>query len=158
MPEISPIYMRMKQSVTWMKQNKSMLQKDIAGKMGMTDVSFSRGMERIKQKKDDNFIISFYHATGCVFSLEWLLDGNGDMFPSETSAPHPTTSAESDILELYAHMIRKLDDTRVELQKEIAGVRQLKDELRITLSHLKGTNYSTPDEAPRLAAEDFKTK
>ena len=158
MPEISPIYMRMKQSVTWMKQNKSMLQKEIAKKMGMTDVSFSRGMERIKQKKDDNFIISFYHATGRVFSLEWLLDGNGDMFPSETAAPHPATSAESDILELYARMIRKLDDTRVELQKEIAEVRQLKDELRLALSHLKGTTYTIPDEAPRLAAEDIKTK
>lgn len=159
MPEISPIYMRMKQSVTWMKQNKSMLQKDIAEKMGMTDVSFSRGMERIKQKKDDNFIISFYHATGRVFSLEWLLDGNGDMFPSETAAPHPTPSQpESDILELYARMIRKLDDTRVELQKEIAEVRQLKDELRLTLSHLSGTTYSFPDETPLLAAEDIKTK
>lgn len=158
MPEISPIYMRIKQSVTWMKQNKSMLQKDIAEKMGMTDVSFSRGMERIKQKKDDNFIISFYHATGRVFSLEWLLDGNGDMFPSETAAPHSTPSAESDILELYARMIRKLDDTRVELQKEIAEVRALKDELRLTLSHLKGTTYTIPDESPRLAAEDIKTK
>ena len=158
MPEISPIYMRMKQSVTWMKQNKSMLQKDIAEKMGMTDVSFSRGMERIKQKKDDNFIISFYHATGRVFSLEWLLDGNGDMFPSETAAPHPTSSAESDILELYARMIRKLDDPRVELQKEIVEVRALKDELRLTLSHLKGTTYQIPDEAPRLAAEDIIKK
>ena len=158
MPEISPIYMRMKQSVTWMKQNKSMLQKDIAEKMGMTDVSFSRGMERIKQKKDDNFIISFYHATGRVFSLEWLLEGNGDMFPPETAALHPTTSVESDILELYARMIRKLDDTRVELQKEIAEVRQLKDELRLTLSHLKGTTYQIPDEAPRLAAEDIIKK
>ena len=158
MPEISPIYMRMKQSVTWMKQNKSMLQKDIAEKMEMTDVSFSRGMERIKQKKDDNFIISFYHATGRVFSLEWLLEGNGDMFPPETAAPHPTTSAESDILELYARMIRKLDDTCIELQKEIAEVRALKDELRLTLSHLKGTTYTIPDEAPRLAAEDIKTK
>ena len=156
MPEISPIYMRMKQSVTWMKQNKSMLQKDIAEKMGMTDVSFSRGMERIKQKKDDNFIISFYHATGRVFSLEWLLDGNGDMFPSETAAPHPTTSAESDILVLYARMIRKLDDTRIELQKEIAEVRQLKDELRQAINHLKGTTYTIPDETPRLAAEETK--
>lgn len=55
-------------------------------------------------------------------------------------------------------MIRKLDDTRIELQKEIAEVRQLKDELRLTLSHLKGITYSIPDEAPRLAAEEIKTK
>ena len=158
MPEISPIYMRMKQSVTWMKQNKSMLQKDIAEKMGMTDVSFSRGMERIKLKRDEDFIISFHQATERVFSLDWLLNGEGDMFSENNeAAPQPSSSQpDSDILELYARMIRKLDDTRIELQKEIAEVRQLRDELRLTLSHLSGTTYQIPDETPRLAAEELK--
>lgn len=91
------------------------------------------------------------------FSLAYLLTGEGELLVSQ-STPHPTTSAESDILELYARMIRKLDDTRIELQKEIAEVRQLKDELRQAINHLKGTTYQIPDEAPRLAAEDVKTK
>lgn len=90
-------------------------------------------------------------------SLAYLLTGEGELLLSREN-PSPTLQPESDILELYAHMIRKLDDTRVELQKEIAEVRQLKDELRLTLSHLKGTTYQIPDEAPRLAAEDIKTK
>lgn len=90
-------------------------------------------------------------------SLAYLLTGEGELLLPRDN-PSPTLQQESDILELYARMIRKLDDTRVELQKEIAEVRQLKDELRLTLSHLKGTTYQIPDEAPRLAAEDIKTK
>ena len=89
-------------------------------------------------------------------SLAYLLTGEGELLLQQQ---HPTPSQpESDILELYARMIRKLDDTRIELQKEIAEVRQLKDELRQAINHLSGTTYSIPDEAPRLAAEDIKTK
>ncbi len=88
-------------------------------------------------------------------SLAYLLTGEGELLMPQ-AAPHPVTSQpESDILELYARMIRKLDDTRVELQKEIAEVRQLKDELRQAINHLNGTTYQIPDEAPRLAAEDI---
>lgn len=90
-------------------------------------------------------------------SLAYLLTGEGELLLSPEK-PSPTLQQESDILELYARMIRKLDDTRVELQKEIAEVRALKDELRLTLSHLKGTTYTIPDEAPRLAAEEINTK
>lgn len=90
-------------------------------------------------------------------SLAYLLTGEGELLLSREN-PSPTLQQESDILELYARMIRKLDDTRVELQKEIAEVRQLKDELRQTINHLSGTTYSIPDEAPRLAAEELKTK
>ena len=90
-------------------------------------------------------------------SLAYLLTGEGELLLSREN-PSPTLQQESDILELYARMIRKLDDTRVELQKEIAEVRQLNDELRQTINHLSGTTYSIPDEAPRLAAEELKTK
>ena len=103
-------------------------------------------------------------AFGGIFNLAyfrgestWLL--LQDAMESEAAAPHPATSQpESDILELYARIIRKLDDTRMDLQKEIAEVRQLKDELRQAINHLSGITYSIPDETPRLAAEDVKTK
>lgn len=89
-------------------------------------------------------------------SLAYLLTGEGELLLQQ-QLPTPS-QPESDILELHARMIRKLDDTRVELQKEIAEVRQLKDELRQAINHLKGTTYTIPDEAPRLAAEEIKTK
>ena len=67
----------MKQAVTWLKQNKNLLQKDIAEKMGMSEVAFSNGMKRIQQKFDEDFIIKFHQATDEIFSLEWLMDGTG---------------------------------------------------------------------------------
>lgn len=89
-------------------------------------------------------------------SLAYLLTGEGELLLSREN-PSLTLQQESDILELYARMIRKLDDTRMELKKEIAEIRQLKDGLRLILSHPR-ISYPTPDETPRLAAEDIKTK
>ena len=83
MPVISPVYIRMKQAVTWLKQNKNLLQKDIADKMGMSEVAFSNGMKRIQQKFDEDFIIKFHQATEEIFSLDWLLNGTFPSSPNE---------------------------------------------------------------------------
>lgn len=137
--------------------------KELAEKIDVTPATLSRIRKDLSVVSDDT-IRKMNEAFGGIFNLAyfrgestWLL--LQDAMESEAASPHPATSQpESDILELYARMIRKLDDTRVELQKEIAEVRQLKDELRLTLSHLKGTTYQIPDETPRLAAEEIKTK
>ena len=137
--------------------------KELAEKIDVTPATLSRIRKDLSVVSNDT-IRKMNEAFGGIFNLAyfrgestWLL--LQDAMESETAAPHPTTSQpESDILELYARMIRKLDDTRIELQKEIAEVRQLKDELWLTLSHLKGTTYQIPEEAPRLAAEEIKTK
>ena len=78
MSDLSPVSIRMKQAMEWLKQNKGMLQKDIAEKMGITPVSFSRALGRINVKNDPDFLISFNEATGNYFSLDWLLEGKGD--------------------------------------------------------------------------------
>lgn len=136
--------------------------KELAGKIGITPASLSRLFNGKKNVSDDT-IRKMNDAFGGIFNMAyfrgestWLL--LQDAMEPEAASPHPTTSPESDILELYARMIRKLDDTRVELQKEIAEVRQLKDELRQAINHLSGITYQIPDETPRLAAEEIKTK
>ena len=137
--------------------------KELAEKIDVTPATLSRIRKDLSVVSDDT-IRKMNEAFGGIFNLAyfrgestWML--LQDAMKSEEASPHPVTSQpESNILELYARMIRKLDDTRIELQKEIAEVRQLKDELRLTLSHLKGTTYQIPDEAPRLAAEEIKTK
>lgn len=138
--------------------------KELAGKIGITPASLSRLFNGKKNVSDDT-IRKMNDAFGGIFNMAyfrgestWLLIQDAIDSKAEAAEPHSTTSAESDILELYARMIRKLDDTRVELQKEIAEVRQLKDELRQTINHLSSTTYSIPDETPRLAAEEIKTK
>ena len=121
MPVISPVYMRMKQAVTWLKQNKNLLQKDIAEKMGMTDVAFSNGMKRLQNKFDEEFIIKFQQATDEVFSLEWLMDGTGDKFASKTipqqQQPAPTNVDFSSYINA---LIAKSDETIASLKRELA--------------------------------------
>ena len=73
-------YLRLKKAIAYLKANESMLQQDIATRMGMTKVSFSRGLSRCKERKDENFIIQFHEATNEMFSLDWLLNGDGDKF------------------------------------------------------------------------------
>jgi transcriptional regulator with XRE-family HTH domain len=133
-------------------------QGELADKIGISASALSRIMNDKKFVGDDT-LRKMNEAFGGIFNMAYFRGESTILLVKDIKDDHPTPSQpESDILELCARMIRKLDDTRVELKKEIAEVRQLKDELRLTLSHLKGTTYSTPDEAPRLAAEDFKTK
>ena len=138
--------------------------KELAEKIDITPATLSR-IRKDQSSVSDDTIRKMNDAFGGIFNLAyfrgestWLLIQDAIDAKAETAAPHPTTQPESDILELYARMIRKLDDTRIELQKEIAEVRQLKDELRQVINHLSGHGYVLPDESPRLAAEEIKTK
>ena len=132
--------------------------KELAEKIDVTPATLSR-IRKDHSSVSDETLRKMNDAFGGIFNLAYFRGESTVLLVKDIKDDHPTPSQpESDILELYARMIRKLDDTRVELQKEIAEVRQLKDELRLTLSHLKGTTYSIPDESPRLAAEDINTK
>ena len=126
MPTISPVYMRMKQAVTWLKQNKNLLQKDIAEKMGMSEVAFSNGMKRIQQKFDEDFIIKFHQATDEIFSLDWLMDGTGPKFTEEIEKPRPQpTPINVDFSSYINALIAKSDETIASLKRELAS----KDEI-----------------------------
>lgn len=120
------LYIRMKQAIQWLKQNKQMLQKDIAAKMKITEVAFSNSMKRIQMKNDDDFIISFHQATGEVFSLDWLLNGIGDKFAKKESANQiPSAPINIDFSSYINALIAKSDETIASLKREIAS----KDEI-----------------------------
>jgi len=122
MPVISPLHIRMKQAVQWLKQNKGMLQKDIAEKMGITEVAFSNGMKRIQIKWDEDFVIKFQQSTGEIFSLDWLLNGTGDKFAdkSKTQEPRPVTT-NVDFASYINALLAKSDETIASLKREIAA-------------------------------------
>ena len=121
MPVISPLHIRMKQAVQWLKQNKGMLQKDIAEKMGITEVAFSNGMKRIQTKWDEDFVIKFQQSTGEVFSLDWLLNGTGDKFAdkSKTQEPQPVTT-NVDFASYINALLAKSDETIASLKRELS--------------------------------------
>lgn len=110
-----------------------------------------------------------------VFNLDYLLTGEGDLLTIEEDVrtsdvekashqPFDVSTAKSDMLEMYARMIRGVDDLRFELNKELAEVRALKEDLhqavydfrdatyRLTQA-LKTANPSIPIPRAEMAAE-----
>ena len=140
MPVISPLHIRMKQAVQWLKQNKGMLQKDIAEKMGMSEVAFSNGMKRIQMKLDEDFVIKFQQATDEIFSLDWLLEGTGDKFATKTKAQEPQpSSANVDFSSYINALLAKTDETIASLKRELAAkddIIQAKDDRIADLTQL----------------------
>ena len=92
MAEKEGLYQRLKQAIVWLKQNKNMLQLDIAEKMSMTSVGLSRGLARCKEKNDEDFVIKFHQATDEIFSLDWLLYGTGEKFTADIKKAETTTT------------------------------------------------------------------
>ena len=93
MAEKEGLHQRLKQAIVWLKQNKNMLQLDIAEKMSMTSVGLSRGLARCKEKNDEDFVIKFHQATDEIFSLDWLLYGTGEKFTADIKKAEPAPAA-----------------------------------------------------------------
>jgi transcriptional regulator with XRE-family HTH domain len=110
----------MKQAVQWLKQNKGMLQKDIAEKMGITEVAFSNGMKRIQIKWDEDFVIKFQQSTGEIFSLDWLLNGTGDKFADKSKTQEPTPPSSVDFSSYINALLAKSDETIASLRRELS--------------------------------------
>ena len=92
MAEKEGLHQRLKQAIVWLKQNKNMLQLDIAEKMSMTSVGLSRGLARCKEKNDEDFVIKFHQATDEIFSLDWLLYGTGEKFTADIKKAETATA------------------------------------------------------------------
>ena len=116
---VSPLYLRMKQAVNWLKREKNMLQKDIAEMMGISDVSFSNGMRRLQLKDDEAFVIKFHQATGEIFSLDWLLNGEGDKFAPKKEGRQPAQPPHIDQSSLVNALIAAKDQLIEELQDKL---------------------------------------
>lgn len=67
-----------------------------------------------------------------VFNLDYLLTGEGKLLAEEEDAPPSATQAQqNDMLEMYARMIRGVDDLRVQLKEELEQVQKTAQELRL---------------------------
>lgn len=168
MAEKEGLHQRLKQAIVWLKQNKNMLQLDIAEKMGMTTVGLSRGLARCKEKNDEDFVIKFHQATDEVFSLDWLLHGTGEKFTADInkSVSQPSTPASSPIdpssilnaalaaqmqtieslksekatlLEVHARELKAKDDQLADKDRIIKLLEQ-KIEVLEAMQHLDSTN------------------
>lgn len=140
MAEKEGLHQRLRQAIVWLKQNKNMLQLDIAEKMSMTSVGLSRGLARCKEKNDEDFVIKFHQATDEIFSLDWLLYGTGEKFTADikkaetatavpASTPVDTSSAINAALAAQMQTIESLKSEKATLLEAHARELKVKDDL-----------------------------
>ena len=140
MAEKEGLHQRLKQAIVWLKQNKNMLQLDIAEKMSMTSVGLSRGLARCKEKNDEDFVIKFHQATDEIFSLDWLLYGTGEKFTADikkaetatavpASTPVDTSSAINAALAAQMESIESLKSEKTTLLEAHARELKVKNDL-----------------------------
>ena len=140
MAEKEGLHQRLKQAIVWLKQNKNILQLDIAKKMNMTTVGLSRGLARCKEKNDEDFVIKFHQATDEIFSLDWLLYGTGEKFTADikkaetatavpASTPVDTSSAINAALAAQMESIELLKSEKATLLEAHARELKVKNDL-----------------------------
>jgi hypothetical protein len=140
MAEKEGLHQRLRQAIVWLKQNKNMLQLDIAEKMSMTSVGLSRGLARCKEKNDEDFVIKFHQATDEIFSLDWLLYGTGEKFTADikkaetatavpASTPVDTSSAINAALAAQMESIELLKSEKATLLEAHARELKVKNDL-----------------------------
>ena len=133
MPE-TKLYVRVKQALNWLKRNKGILQKDIANKMGITETSFTRGMARIKEKNDEDFVITFHSVVSDFISLDYLLTGNGEMILQKEKADSTQNYVPSAMSPMeFTIIVEKAVEKAVSSYKKTIEVleEQLKDKKEI---------------------------
>lgn len=127
------LYIRVKQALTWLKRNQGILQKDIADKMGMAEASFTRAMARVKEKNDEDFVISFHSAVSEYISLEYLLEGKGELVCDNTkdaatdSFSRPS-SGIPDMSSVFNSALAKADETIETLKARIVDLQRTIDD------------------------------
>ena len=158
------LYIRVKQALTWLKRNQGILQKDIADKMGMAEASFTRALARVKEKNDEDFVISFHSAVSEYISVEYLLEGKGELVcdntkDSATDSFSEPTSRMPDMSSVFNSALAKADETIetlkariVDLQRTIADKEEIikaRDARIVALERqLNAISMSNPEKWP----------
>ena len=151
-------------------------QTDFANSMRYSRNAISLALNGNEKYLTDSLFKNICEAYPGVFDIDYLLTGKGSLLTPEedvksseiekAAKPSPDDSAAmNNILEMYARMIRGVDDLRVELNTNLAEVKALKEDLhqavydfrdatyRLTqaLKEIKGTSSIRPMD---IAAED----
>ena len=104
----------------------------------MAEASFTRALARIKEKNDEDFVISFHSAVSKFISLDYLLYGRGDMLVQiDTPSAVPSSLDRSFLIEKEIGNTKSYMDKYIErLEKDIKHIENdnaLKDEIIASL-------------------------
>ena len=113
-------------------------QADFAEALKYSRVYISAAMNGMEKNLTDKLFKSICEAYPETFNLDYLLTGEGTLLSMSEKAPEqkekadtpPTDEMSANILELYARMIRGVDDLRLQLKEQLAEVHTIRAELQ----------------------------
>lgn len=128
---------------------------ECAKRLGRTRTNISGAYYGREPFFNDRFLASFCREFTDI-NQEWLIDGKGEMINKQK----PT--AQDGLIELYAQLIRRVDDLRTELAIELESVRQEREQLaqliqqfNAVLTH-QPASYKQKEPDHLMAAEPSK--
>ena len=124
----------------------------LAKAIGVQRTALSAAMNGNEAYLTDNLFTKICAAFPNVFNLEYLKTGVGTLLTMEEDsksseiekAAKPSSddsAAMNNILEMYARMIRGVDDLRVELNTNLAEVKALKEDLHQAVYDFRDATY-----------------
>lgn len=125
-------------------------QVDFAEALKYNRAYISSAMHGNEKNLTDKLFRNICEAFPGVFNIDYLLTGNGDLLTIEectkceyvekANTP-PTNEMTANILELYARMIRGVDDLRIQLKDELEEIRTIKSELQQARDDFRDATY-----------------
>lgn len=119
---------------------------DCAKIMGRLRTNVSGAYYGRKPHFNDRFLASFCEAFPEI-SCKWILEEKGEMI-NEPEKPVQATEKQmqpgvENMLDIYAAIIRRIDDMKAELAKELDAVRTEREELRREREEFRKLIYGT---------------
>lgn len=123
-------------------------QTDFADKLKVQRTGLSAAMNGVKANLTKNLFMKICASFPGVFNLDYLLTGEGAILADEQSSDviektvtSPTDEMTANILEMYARMIRGIDDLRIQLKEELEEVKSIKSELQQARDGFRDATY-----------------
>ena len=127
-------------------------QKHLAEILKVQRTGLSSAFNGSKANLTKNLFIKICAAFPGVFNLDYFLKGEGSLLTVEEDAKSSEiekaakpssddSAAMNNILEMYARMIRGVDDLRVELNTNLAEVKALKEDLHQAVYDFRDATY-----------------
>lgn len=125
---------------------------ELALKMKRSRAGVSRALNGAPEYLNDKFLKSFAETFDGLFSLDYLINGNGDMFVKygessdnvvkdapEDPAPYIPTWADA-FFDILTNQIKQNENLNRELRESIESVNQLKGQLSALIEKIGGLN------------------
>lgn len=115
---------------------------DCAKIMGRLRTNVSGAYYGRKPHFNDRFLASFCEAFPEI-NCKWILEEKGEMLNEPEKPVQPVQPGVENMLDIYASIIRRIDDMKAELAKELDAVRTEREELHREREEFRRLIYGT---------------